>query len=297
LLVPEAPDTERLFALGIAAMFGSLLVHGLVAALVGRLRSSFEAGLAVGMLLFGLTALGIGAVVAWVVFVQCADVQARLAGCEPVVAADRETAGAHRLHFVAVTGEPLRLVTAPAEGPCPNPPVQEASPLAGAAAQEPAEAAGPSTLTLRHRRAAVPAGSGPTPAERVDDPRQASIAVGVFATFGGFWFLAGLTVLASRRESRQPAVERPVSAARARWATTFTVIGNLLLVGCVVGASLTDWDAERATRFTFRGVTLACVSYAVAMALRRQLTLATALTLLIIGGGFALAAWSLAVLG
>ena len=295
--MPEAPDTERLFALGIAAMFGSLLVHGLVAAVVGRLRRSFEAGLAVGMLLFGLTGLGIAAVVAWVVFVQCAEVQAWPAGCEPLGGAGPAAAAAHRLHFVAVAGEPRRLVTGPVAGACPVGGMADAIRTGPGEVRDPGTVAGPSTVKLRYRQGMATAGSGPTPAEKVDDPRQAGIAVGVFGAFGGFWSLAGLTVLASRRESRQPVVERPLSAARARWATTFTIVGNLLVLGCVVGVSFLDWDAERSTRLAFRGIALACVFYAAAMALRRKLTPATALTLLIIGGGFALAAWSLAVLG
>ncbi len=62
--MPESPDSERPFALGIAATFGGALVHGLVAVIVGSLAGSFEAGASVGMMLFGFSTLVIGAVVA-----------------------------------------------------------------------------------------------------------------------------------------------------------------------------------------------------------------------------------------
>ena len=293
----EAPDTEKLIALGIAAMFGSLLVHGLVAVIVGRVRSSFDAGLTTGSVLFGLTGLAIGAYFAWVLFVESAEVWARPDGCESVRATDASTQATaeHRLRFVASAEPSLRLVTAPRSGPCPA--GRPATPESRGSPDAAEATAATADVLVRYRQAARQNPGGLVPAEVVQDPRQAGIAVGLFGAFGGFWFLAGLTMWASHREYRQPPADVAGSPARARWSTTFTVVGNLLVVGCLLGASFTDWDAERSTRFAFRGVALACVFYAAALALRRRLTVSMALTLLIIGGGFALAAWSLAVLG
>lgn len=314
----EVPDTEGLIALGVFAMFGSLLVHGVVAAVVARVRKSFEAGLAMGMVLFGLTGLAIAASLAWVLFVLSAEVAARPAGCEDLQQAGEPTLPVHRQFFIALAasdgGWRTRLATAPLPGRCPAAEValaaaarereepgtdraRNSSSEAPVGADGHADDAAATHVVLRYRRAAQVSAEAPVPAERVGDPRQAPVAVGVFAAFGGFWFLAGLTMVASRRESALPQVVRAVSAVRTRWSTTFTVIGNLLAVGCIVGASFTDWDAERSTRFAFRGVALACIFFAAALALRRRLTLSMALTLLVIGGGFALAAWSLEVLG
>lgn len=283
--MPELPDSERLFALGIAAMFGSLLVHGLVAVVVGRLASSFEVGASAGMILFGLTALAIGAVVAWIVFAQSVELPARPSGCE---VHDPEPGGKpvamRRLLFASAgSARPRRLFTALEPGECPP---QTASP---AAADPP--------VSLRVRKTALKAGFDPMPAELVSDPKQAPAVVGVFGAFGAFWFLAGLAMVASRRESRQPAPDRPLSAARARWGVTLAAIGNLLVAAGLLVAVLADWDAIRSTLFAFRGVALACLFYAAAHFARRKLTLATALTLLIVGGGFGLAAWSLRFLG
>lgn len=284
--MPELPDTERLFAIGIAAMFGSLLVHGLVAAVVGRIAGSFEAGMSAGMILFGLTALAIGVAVAWTVFVQSVEFEARATGCE---VHDPEPGGPpvamRRQLFSAVRADgPRRLFTALEQGECP-------------AATEESPTPSEPGVVLRVRKIALQAGFDPMPAEVVQDRRQAPAVVGVFGAFGGFWFLAGLALVASRRKSRHPTPPRPLSPARQRWGTTFTVIGNLLLIGCLLGAGLADWDAVRGTLFAFRGVALACLFYAVAFHVRRSLTATTAIVLVIIGGGFGLAAWSLQYLG
>jgi hypothetical protein len=160
-------------------------------------------------------------------------------------------------------------------------------------------------VTLRVRRAALSAGAGTPSAEVVNDARQAPVMVCVFGAFGGFWFLGGLALVASRREGREGDRSRgagrdaaPAPGPRRRGlATAFTALGNLVLLGAILVAVFADWDGARATQFSFRGVASSCVCYAVAMALRRTLTLSAALVLLIVGGGFALAAWSLLVLG
>lgn len=185
--MPEVPDTERLFALGIVAMFGAALVHGLVATLVGRVAGSFEAGASVGMTLFGLTTLGIGAVVVWTAVVGSVEMDARPARCE---VHDPEPGGkpvAMRQHqYAAVGGDgPSRLFTALEPGEC-------------AAAEDMPEAAAPS-VRLRVRKSDLRAGFDPMPAEVVRDRHQVLAVMGVFGAFGGFWFLAGLALLASRR--------------------------------------------------------------------------------------------------
>lgn len=283
--MPEVPDSDRLFALGIAVMFGSALIHGVVAVIVGRVAGSFDAGASAGMILFGLTALAIGAVVAWIVLVASVEIEARPTGCE---AHDPEPGGplvAMRRHqYAAVAGDgPRRLFTALQPGEC-------------AAAEEPPSAGKPSVV-LRVRKSALRAGFDPMPAEVVQDRRQAPAVVGVFGAFGGFWFLAGLAMFAGPREGRNPLPDKAVSARRARWSTTLNVIGNLLVAGCLLVATLADWDATRSTLFAFRGVALACAFYAAAFFARRKLTLTTALTLLIVGSGFGLAAWLLKFLG
>lgn len=283
--MPEVPDTERLFALGIAAMFGSALLHGLIGVVVGRVAGTFEAGASAGMILFGLTALAIGVVVAWVVFGQSVEFEARPTGCE---VHDPEPGGKpvpmRRQQYASLRSDgPRRLFTALEPGECP-------------AAGEPPGPGDPVVL-LRVRTSALRSGFEPMPAEVVQDRRQAPMVVGVFGVFGGFWFLAGLAMASGRREARVPAPDRPVSPARARWGSTLTVIGNLLVAACLLVAALADWDARRSMLFAFRGVALACAFYAAAFFARRRLTLTTALTLLIVGGGFWLAAWSVQYMG
>jgi len=283
--MPEVPDTERLFALGIAAMFGGALIHGLIGVIVGRVAGTFEAGASAGMILFGLTALAIGVVVAWVVFGQSVEIEARPTGCE---VHDPEPGGQpvpmRRQQYASSRSDgPRRLFTALEQGECP------------AAGEQ--SGPGDNVVLLRVRKKAMRSGFDPMPAEIVPDRRQAPMVIGVFGAFGGFWFLAGLAMVSSSREARKPAPDRPVSPRRARWSTTLTVIGNLLVASGLLVAVIADWDAIRSTLFAFRGVALACAFYAAAFFARRRLTLTTALTLLIIGGGFWLAAWSLQYMG
>jgi hypothetical protein len=282
--MPELPDTERLFAIGLAAMFGSVLVHGIVAAIVGRVTGSFDAGASAGMVLFGLTALTIGAIVGWIVLVQSVEIEARLTGCEvhdPEPGSPPEAMS--RRFYASVAGDgPRRLFTALERGECGETEV----------ARTP-----DGTFVLRVRRSALRAALDPMPAERVQDRKQAPAVVGVFGAFGGFWFLSGLVMAASRRERQSPSPDRAVSEARARCGTTLGTIGHLLLAGSLLVASVADWDATRRTLFAFQGVAGACAFYAAAFFARRKLTVTTALTLLIVGGGFGLAAWSLKYLG
>lgn len=282
--MPEVPDSERLFALGIAAMFGGALIHGLVGVIVGRVAGSFAAGASAGMILFGLTALGIGAVVAWIVIVQSVEFEARPAGCE---VHDPEPGGKlvamRRNLFAPLAGGPPRLFTALEPGEC-------------ATAGDPPDA-GNGPVRMRVRKIDLRAGNDPMPAEVVEDRRQAPALIGVFGAFGGFWLLAGLAMWPRKRDREGRSSQRPISPTRARWSTTLNAVGTLLVVACLGVAALVDWGATRSTLFVFRGVALACGLYAAAFFARRQLTFTTAVTLLILGGGFGFAAWALQYLG
>jgi hypothetical protein len=128
----------------------------------------------------------------------------------------------------------------------------------------------------------------------LEDPRQPYAMVGVFGAFGGFGLLGGGVLLASgasqRREQRgrvrQPA---PVSAERERWATSFTIAGNLAMLGCAFATAFLDLSAVRGITLMFSGVVAGCACFFVAFACRGRLNVEAALILLLVGGGFALA--------
>jgi hypothetical protein len=136
----------------------------------------------------------------------------------------------------------------------------------------------------------------------LEDPRQPYAMVGVFGAFGGFGLLGGGVLLASgtrqRRERlgtiREPA---PVSAERERWGTSFTIAGNLAIMGCAIATALLDLSALRGTTLMFSGVVAGCACFLVAFACKGRLTLEAALILLLVGGGFALALAGLHYLG
>jgi hypothetical protein len=117
---------------------------------------------------------------------------------------------------------------------------------------------------------------------------------GVFGAFGGFGLLGGGVLLASgasrRREERgqvrQPA---PVSTERERWAASFTIAGNLAILGCALATAFLDLSAVRGITLMFSGVVAGCACFFVAFACKGRLTLEAALILLLVGGGFALA--------
>ncbi len=142
----------------------------------------------------------------------------------------------------------------------------------------------------------------PAAVAALDDPRQPYAMVGVFGAFGGFGVLGGGVLLAGaarrRREQLGPVpAAAPVGAERARWGRSFTIAGNLAIVGCALASGLLDLDAVRATTLMFGGVVAGCACFLVAFACHGRLTLELALTLLLIGGGFALALASLRYLG
>jgi hypothetical protein len=69
------------------------------------------------------------------------------------------------------------------------------------------------------------------------------------------------------------------------------------MVGCALVAAFADLDAVRAGVLVFGGASVACVSFALALAARRSLGIGSALILALVGGGTGLAALSLWYLG
>lgn len=121
--------------------------------------------------------------------------------------------------------------------------------------------------------------------------------VGVFGAFGGFGALGGGVVLSSALEARRPSAQKAVAAWRARYATAFTVSGNLVLLAGVVLGMVFEDDVVRGTHTMFRSVTIACACWFVASALGGVLKLAQALFFVLLGGGFYLASESLRLFG
>lgn len=121
--------------------------------------------------------------------------------------------------------------------------------------------------------------------------------VGVFGAFGGFGLLGGGVILASELESRRPRAPRPVPPWRALLATGFTVAGHFSAWGSLVGSGFLDVSAEEGTLIAFRGVALGCACWWLATLAGGRASVATTLFFALLGGGFYLAAASLALFG
>jgi hypothetical protein len=139
-------------------------------------------------------------------------------------------------------------------------------------------------------------------AATLKDPRQPYAMVGVFGAFGGFGVLGGGVLLATAASQRRERFGRareatPVSAERERWGTTFTIAGNLAIMGCALSAAFMDLSAIEGTRLMFSGVVGGCACFLVAFACKGKLTLEAGLILVLIGGGFGLALAALNYLG
>lgn len=131
-------------------------------------------------------------------------------------------------------------------------------------------------------------------ADTLEDARQPYAMVGVFGAFGGFGALGGAVLLAwaarERRERSGRAREAaPVSAERERWGQSFTIAGNVAILGSAASAGFMDLSAERGIEMTFTGVVAGCACFLVAFACKGKLTLEAGLILVLVGGGFALA--------
>lgn len=285
---------DQIVTLGIAALFGGLLLWLPIGFVVGRFVDG-TAGIATGMLLFGLTGLGSGAWLAWHVHVETAVVTLPRTSCESVRrdadGAGDQVAAQHREVFdlrvppsaegVASAAPVRRLVTEPVAAPC---------------------ADGAVTARLRYRLADLRAGRAEVRARREDDERQAPMLIGVFGAFGGFGVLGGLVLwlssLRDRGRLRPPPAHGsmpPVAGWRQRLGLAFTVSGNLVLFGSFALALFGEehLGVERGTRFMFNAVAASCVCWVLASWLRRRLTAEGLLIFVIVGGGFALAAASL----
>ncbi|MGM9489855.1 hypothetical protein [Ideonella sp. YS5] len=136
----------------------------------------------------------------------------------------------------------------------------------------------------------------------LEDPRQPYAMVGVFGAFGGFGVLGGSVLLASGSRQRRARLERarepaPVSAERERWGSSFTIAGNVAIMGCAVATAFLDLSAVQGTTLMFSGVVAGCACFFVAFACKGLLSLEAALILILVGGGFALALAALRYLG
>jgi len=139
-------------------------------------------------------------------------------------------------------------------------------------------------------------------AATLQDPRQPYAMVGVFGAFGGFGVLGGGVLLATAASQRRVRLGRvreapPVSERRERWGSTFTVAGNLAIMGCALSAAFMDLSAIEGTRLMFSGVVGGCVCFLTAFACKGKLTLEAGLILVLVGGGFGLALAALNYLG
>jgi hypothetical protein len=88
-----------------------------------------------------------------------------------------------------------------------------------------------------------------------------------------------------------------VSAGAKSAAAWLKLTANVLVLVTGVATVFSSDDDVVSTFRLFASIAVACLCYGVSFALRRMLRLEIALTLLIIGAGFAAAGWSVLVLG
>ena len=139
-------------------------------------------------------------------------------------------------------------------------------------------------------------------AATLEDPRQPYALIGVFGAFGGFGVLGGGVLLASAVSQRRERLGRvreaaPVSDGRERWGTTFTISGNLAIMGCAISTAFMDLSAIEGVQLMFSGVVGGCACFLMAFACKGKLTLEAALILILVGGGFGLALAAVSYLG
>ncbi|MBX3603672.1 MAG: hypothetical protein KF788_00295 [Piscinibacter sp.] len=266
---------EQIVTMGLLALFGGLLLWVPIGLLVGRFRG-FEAGVGTGMMLFGLTGLGAGGVLAWYLFQASEEHVLLRRACEAVEVEDAGSVPYSRDEFELVVpdGRRLRLEVEPYPGRC-------------------SDRADDEPVRLRVARAALAVpGDAPVAAERIVDPRQGVGLIGVFGAFGGFGLLGGGVITASAFESRRTREPTPVSPGRAQLATALTTSGHFVLIGCLAIPWVLGWETERAVHYTFRGVAIACACWWAATVAGGRHSLAQTLFFLLMGGGFYLAALS-----
>lgn len=271
-------------ALALLLMFGSLLAGLAAGALLGW-RTRFEAGAAVALLALGAGGLGGAALVARHFHVDTAVVTLAASGCSE--RAGTGTVAVYRTQrygLVLPDGRELTLLGPELPGACDN---------TAASVED----------RLRYPLAAAQAG-GAVPAEIETDTRAPHTAPWVFVAFGSFGLLGGLVMLAqlradARRARLGPAADNapdvgPGRAAAARW---LTLTGNVLVLVAGIATVFSNDDHAVSTFRLFESIAVACVCHALAFALRGVLRVETFLILLIIGGGFGAAGWSVLVTG
>ena len=271
-------------ALALLLTFGSLLAGVAVGALVGW-RTRFEAGAAVALLALGAGGLGGAALVARHFHLDTAVVTLAASGCSERAGTGKVAVyRTQRFGLVLPDGRELTLLAPEQAGPCDGsaPPVEH---------------------RLRYLRAAALAG-GVAAAEIETDPRTPHTAPWVFVAFGAFGLLGGLVMLAqlradARRARLGPAADAPpdVGPGRTAAAGWIMLTGNVLVLVTGVATVFSGDDGTVSTFRLFESIAVACVCYAAAFALRGVLRLETFLILLIIGGGFGAAGWSVLVMG
>jgi hypothetical protein len=271
-------------ALALLLMFGSLLAGVAVGALVGW-RTRFEAGAAVALLAFGAGGLAGAGLTARHFHVDTAIATVSADGCsERTGTGEVSVHSTQRYGLVLPDGRELTLVTPESPGPCES---------NGSSPPE----------RLRYPLAAAQAG-GTVAADIETDTRAPRTVPWVFVAFGGFGLLGGLVMLAqlradARRARLGPAADvvpaiSPGRAAAARW---IALTANVLVLVAGIGTVFSGDDSVVSTFRLFESVAVACGCHALAFALRGMLRLETFLILLIIGGGFGAAGWSVLTLG
>jgi hypothetical protein len=272
-------------ALALLLMFGSLIAGMAVGVLVGW-RTRFEAGAAIALLAFGSGGLAGAGLTARHFQFDTAVVTLPASGCSerPDTSGQASVHSTQRYGLVLPDGRELTLVTPEQPGPCER---------TSSSFQQ----------RLRYPLAAARSG-GTVAAERETDTRAAHTVPWVFVAFGSFGLLGGLVMLAqlradARRARLGPAADVPPAVgpgrtAAARW---FTLTANVLVLVAGIGTVFSGDEGQVSAFRLFESIAVACACYALAFALRGVLRLETFLILLIIGGGFGAAGWSVLVPG
>ena len=271
-------------ALALLLTFGGLLA-GMAAGAVLGWRTRFEAGAAVALLAFGAGGLAGAGLTARHFHADTTVATLPASGCS-----ERAGTGAVSLYstrrygLVLPDGRELTLLAPEQPGPCER-------------------AASSTPQQLRYPRAAARAG-GSVAAELETDRRAPHTVPWVFAAFGGFGLLGGLVMLAqlraaARRARLGPAADAPPAVAPERTALArwFTLTANVLVLVAGIAIVLSGDGGLVSTFRLFESIAVACACHALAFALRGRLRLETFLILLIIGGGFGAAGWSVLVTG
>lgn len=271
---PSIHSIDRM-PLGLALMFGCLLLGMVVGAVVGRF-TRFDLGAAIALLSLAAGGLGAAAWVASYYHLETAVVSLSRSGCIVQPATPRRPHwSADRFVLLMPGGRELSLQAPDVPNRCDE-----------AGRDEPqllrylkAGAAKPETTLL--------------PVQFETDPKLPIAGPAVLAAFGSFGLLAGLFMLALGRRRSAPARAATVlSPLRQQLGTGFTMAGNFTIFGAAMYAGFADISVERSAALVFGAVPPACLLYALAMAARRSLALDNGLILLIVAAGCGAAGWS-----